>query len=196
MRPRVRRLPEGRVWLRVADPDWDDPLDGGHAARVGGRWNPPGSYRTLYLNADVETVHLQIEAMLRGSPVRPDDLEDGAYVLVVATLPREQACALALTADDLRGLELPETYPVDAKGNFVPREVCQAVGASVHEAGLRGVLCRSAVTPDGRGRELAWFPATSRSRARAVWTEPWPYGMWRHAESWGDLEIDVQPNVA
>lgn len=192
MKARTRALPNGRIWLRVADPDWDDPMDDQHAARTGGRWTPAGSYRTLYLNADVETAQLQIEAMLRGSPVQPEDLGDDAYVLAAATLPKGQTCTRALTDEDLRELGLPETYPMDAEGRFVPRTVCQSVGASMRNAGTRGIVCRSGATPDGRGRELAWFPATARSRAHPVWPEPLRYGAWRHVASWEGLELDDQ----
>jgi hypothetical protein len=87
------RLPDGRVWLRVADPEWADPLDPSWAAERVGRWNPPASFPTLHLNCDV-----------------------------------------------------------------------------------------------GSGRELAWFPATKRSRARAVMSDSLPLGEWRHAVGWGDLE--------
>jgi hypothetical protein len=36
------------------------------------------------------------------------------------------------------------------------------------DTGLRGVRCRLAQAPRGAGRELAWFPATARSRATLV----------------------------
>ena len=46
----------------------------------------------------------------------------------------------------------------------------QAVGARAEAAGLRGVRARSAQSPDGAGRELAWFPPSARSVARRVRT--------------------------
>ena len=49
----VRRA--GR-YFRVADPDWDEPLEGSYSARLGGRWNPSGSFPVCYLNRDVRTV--------------------------------------------------------------------------------------------------------------------------------------------
>jgi hypothetical protein len=183
------------VWLRVADPDWPDPLDPSYAEWRGGRWNPPRSFRTLYLNADPATAVLQIEAMLRGSPVRPEDLDDDAYVLVAATLPRRQPCADAVTDDGLRALGLPRSYPRDGDGVPIGHGPCQSVGQAVRDQSLRGVLCRSAATLDGRGRELAWFPATRRSSARAVWDRPRPFGEWREAGAWDDLGLPPQPPV-
>lgn len=192
MRPRTRVLPDARVWLRVADPTWADPLNASYAKGVGGRWNPPSSFRTLYLSADVETAQLQVEKVLRDSPVRFEDLDDDAYVLVAATLPRNQTCADALSDGGLKALGLPFTYPVDANGGEVPHATCQSVGAAVRERALRGVVCRSACTPDGRGTELAWFPATARSHAHAVWNAPLALGAWRDASSWADLDLRDQ----
>lgn len=194
MKPRAVPLPDGRVWLRLADPEWSDPLDPSYARERGGRWNPPDSFATLYLNGDVATGRMQIERMLAGSPVHADDLDDHAYVLVAATLPRGQTCADATTPAGLRALALPATYPRDASGRHVGHAACQEVGSRVHGERLRGVWCRSACTADGRGRELAWFPATARSLARPVWGAPLPYGRWRHAAGWGDIELDEQPD--
>jgi hypothetical protein len=176
----------------VADLDWRDPLDPSYARVRGGRWNPPDSHATLYLNGDVVTARSQIERMLVGSPVRMDDLDDEAFVLVAATLPRAQTCADATTAPGLRALDLPASYPLDESGEEVPSARCQQIGGRAHEDGLRGVWCRSAATVDGRGRELAWFPATGRSRARPVWSVPLRLGGWRDATHWADLNLPDQ----
>lgn len=194
MTPRLVRLPDGRVWLRLAEPEWGDPLDPTFAAEFGGRWNPPGSYPVLYLNGDVQTVRLQIERMLAGSPVHPDDLDDEAYVLVPATLPRSQRSADAVTDPGLRALGLPTSYPLDQAGEPIGHAPCQAIGAELRTDDVRGVWCRSACTGDGLGRELAWFPATPRSRARRAWDEPLPLGRWRDADGWSDLGLDAQPD--
>ena len=130
--------------------------------------------------------------MVEGTPVEVDDLSDDAYGLVAATLPRSQRAAEALTAQGLAALGLPGSYPVDDAGGRVSHATCQPIGARVHQSGLRGVLCRSAATLDGRGTELAWFPATSRSVARAVWTEAKSLGEWRHADGWADLGLSEE----
>ena len=196
MRPVRVRVPDGRVWLRLAEPEWRDPLDPSHAREAGGRWNPPGSYRALYLNADVATARMQIERLLDGSSVRLDDLADDAYVLVAAVLPRQQRVADATTTAGLRALGLPASYPRTAGGGLVGHDVCQPVGAEIRRAQLRGVWCRSACTSDGHGRELAWFPGTVRSSARAIWQTPLPLGGWRDAARWGDIGLDEQADPA
>lgn len=172
MTPHVERLADGHKWLRVADPIWNDPLDPSFAETFGGRWNPPGSFSTLYLNEDIRTARAQVVALLQDSPVEPDDL-DGGFDLVVAALPRSQDVADAVGEEGLAALGLPETYPRYRNGRPVRHDVCQPVGQAVKEAGLRGVHARSAATDDGSGRELAWFPARESSRATLVGRLPY-----------------------
>lgn len=176
----------------MAKRDWRDPLDPTYARDRGGRWNPPESFPVLYLNGDVATARMQIDRMLADSPVRMDDLDDDAFVLVSVTLPRDQVSTDAATPPGLASLGLPATYPSEASGRPVPRAICQTIGSDVHAEGLRGVWCRSACTDDGRGRELAWFPATARSQAKPMWRKPLPLGKWRHAAGWSDIGMDEQ----
>jgi RES domain-containing protein len=193
-RPRRLRIPHGRGLLRVAEPEWADPLDPGYAAAAGGRWDPSGSGARLYLSGDVATARMRLQRLADGAPFMMDDLDDDAYVLVAATLPRGQACADAVSEVGLRRLGLPASYPLDAAGVPVRHAACQAAGERVREARLRGVWCVSAASRDKTGRELAWFPATTRSRARLVWPEPLPLGRWRDAAGWSDLDLDPQPD--
>lgn len=194
MKFRTAQLPNARVWLRVVKPDWSDPLDPGFARVRGGRWNPPTSYPTLYCSADVTTARLQVERMLDGSPVTLDDLRDDAYGLIAFTLPNAQRCADAVGDEGLQSCGLPPSYPRDAQGVGIGHSVCQLIGAKIHALGLRGVWCRSACTNDGSGREVAWFPATNRSKAKALWDRPLPLRQWRYAVGWSDLDLDEQPD--
>jgi hypothetical protein len=86
-------------------------------------------------------------------------------VLVGATLPRDQEVADAHSAKGIAALGLPRTYPFERNGRLVSHQRCQAIGRHVKEKNLRGISARSAQARDGAGRELAWFPATARSRA-------------------------------
>jgi hypothetical protein len=135
---------------------------------------------------------MQIERLLAGSPATVDDLDDAAFALVAATLPRAQRCADGVTAVGLEALGLPDAYPRDAQGREIAYEICQSIGQAISDRGLRGVWCRSACTSDGRGRELAWFPAGNRSKGRPVWRYPLPFGAWRHAATWGDIGFEGQ----
>ena len=162
-------LADGHEWLRICDAAWDDPVDDSFARVRGGRWNPPGSWRTLYLNEDRVTARLNLDRFIAGWPYEPEDLDaaSGPH-LAVAVLPRDQTVADVHTPEGVAAVGLPTTYPLDDGGAVVGHAVCQQVGAQVHGARLRGVRCRSAQTQHGAGRELAWFPATARSHARLV----------------------------
>lgn len=166
---RTELLPDGHEWWRIARREWRDPLDPAHAAQRGGRWNPPGSFPTLYLNEDMVTARLNLRTFIAGWPYEPEDLDDDAGPhLAIATLPRDQTVADVHTPGGVAAVGLPPTYPVDARGVLVDHVTCQQVGRDVHKGGLRGVRSRSAQGPHGAGREVTWFPATRRSRAHLV----------------------------
>jgi len=165
---RTEILPEGHVWFRIAEKGWADPLDPTYAAVRGGRWNPPNSHRTLYLNEDRITARLNLQMFIHGWPYEPEDLRDETGpVLVEATLPARQRVADVHRRQGVAAVNLPSTYPLDRNSQFVEHVVCQAIGLRAKTDGLHGVRARSARAPDGGRRELAWFPATRRSRARA-----------------------------
>jgi len=164
-------LAGGHHWLRVADPTWADPLDPGFAERRGGRWNPPATFPTLYLNEDIATARVNVRRFIAGWPYEPEDVRAGSGPdLVTAILPAHQRVADAHSPAGLVALGLPASYPFGERGTTVGWGRCQPVGAAVHTAGLRGVLCRAVRHP--AGRELAWFPATRRTRAHLVARSP------------------------
>ena len=176
---RTELLPDGRVWCRIAEAGWDDPLDPSFAARRGGRWNPPRSHPTLYLNEDPTTARINLRRFVDGWPYEPEDLRDATGpVLVHATLPARQRVADVHSRRGVEVVGLPATFPVDEEGRTVAHEICQRIGTEAYRTGLRGVRARSARAPDGAGRELAWFPASRRSRARLVAVEPFEAWFW------------------
>lgn len=153
----------------MADPSWSDPLDPSFAAARGGRWNPPGSFPVLYLNEDLVTARTNLQLFIDGWGYGPEDLrDDTGPMLVAATLPRTQAVADVHSDLGVAAAGLPASYPLDGQNRPVGHDRCQPVGVTARQAGLRGVRCRCAQAVYGAGRELAWFPATSRSRARPV----------------------------
>jgi hypothetical protein len=169
----------------VADEAWADPLDATWSDQVGGRWNTPGDGPTLYLNADVATARAQIARLFDGSPIDPEDLRDDApYVLVPVALPARQRAADATTDTGLVALGLPRTYPLTSRGRGVRWAPCRRAAQLVRDAALRGILARSAATRDGRGRELAWFPA--RGAHARLDGAVLPFVEWRHEASQGD----------
>jgi hypothetical protein len=170
---RSELLPDGHRWWRIARREWRDPLDPSYAQQRGGRWNPPGSFPTLYVNEDQATARINLRRFIAGWPYEPEDLrDDTGPVLVGADLPRRQCVADVHSPAGVDAVCLPATYPLDGAGRLVAHAVCQPVGAAAKARGLRGVWCRSASAPHGAGRELAWFPATARSRAHLGATLP------------------------
>jgi len=175
----VERLSDVWTWWRIADPQWTDPLDPSYAAARGGRWNPAGSFDTLYLNEDQVTARLNLRAFISDWPYEPEDLRSSnGPILLGARLPRSQDVCDAHSNDGLRAIGLPMSYPLDTRGRPIPRRRCQPIGAAVHADGLRGVRTRGAQTGEGAGRELAWFPATARSHAREVKRLPFEAWYW------------------
>lgn len=159
-------LRDGWIWWRLANLSWSDPLDPRFAERYGGRWNPAGSFPTLYLNEDIVTARLNLRAFIRGWPYEPEDLNTKTGpALIGARLPRKQTVCDAHTPAGVRALSLPATFPFDADNTLIAHTHCQPIGQKIKDEGLRGVRTRSAQTRDGAGRELAWFPASVRSRA-------------------------------
>ena len=163
------QLPDAHHWLRICDQAWTDPLDDSFAQRRGGRWNPPRSWRTLYLNEDVVTARLNLTAFVAAWPYEPEDLRSATGpTLAVARLPRDQWVVDVHSPAGVAAVGLPSTYPHDASGDLVSHRRCRDIGERSKGEGFRGVRCRSAQAPRGAGREVAWFPATSRSRAHLV----------------------------
>jgi RES domain len=151
----VRTIRRGGPYLRVADPDWDDPLDGRYAAERGGRWNPPESFPVVYLCGSIEVARANVYRRLRGQPYGPEDLRPGAGPILVRTRVPEDRYLNAITEAGLRDLGLPETYPLDSRRRIVPHSRCQPIGLRARDAGLPGIAARSAAARDGE--ELAYF---------------------------------------
>lgn len=176
----TEKLKNNWCWWRICEAGWVDPLDPSYAQQRGGRWNPPESYPTLYLNEDQVTARLNLRRFIDGWPYEPEDLraETGPR-LVGATLPRDQRVCDVHSPRGVAAVGLPRTYPRDAKGRAIKHVRCQQIGADVQAAGLRGIRARSAQGTDGAGRELAWFPATANSHAKQVATlnfDEWFWG--------------------
>jgi RES domain len=172
----VRHVRRGGRYLRVADPGWDDPLSGEHSRRNGGRWNPPGSFGVVYLNASRDVARAQVRHRLEPRGVRPEDLDPGAGPVLVRTELPDDRYVDAVTERGLVSLGLPAGYPLGANGDAVPHDVCRPIGRRAREAGERGIACRSAArTAPAGGEELAYF---GRRRLRAEGIERFADWYW------------------
>ncbi len=173
-------------FFRVADPSWDDPLDGSFAQRFGGRWNPENSFPVIYLNADMETARANARRMLtvqlQGYPYAAEDvIEDELPVLVSAFVP-EGSYLDVVNNDAIVANGLPLTYPLDGGSTIVPWSVCQPIGVSAHNASLSGVACRSAAAlAPADGEELAWF---AESDVKLTFLETQRFEAWYGEFDW------------
>lgn len=155
----------GGRYLRVADPDWDDPLSGKYARETGGRWNPPGKFEVIYLNADLRVARAQVRHSLEPRGIRPEDLDpDRGPVLIQTSIP-EQEYVNAVSDEGLSSLGLPKSYPLDERGRPVSHEVCQPIGEQAWEDGEPGIACRSRATAPVAGEELAYFNRSVKLKA-------------------------------
>lgn len=148
----------GGVYVRVADPDWEDPLSGDFAKARGGRWNAPGAFPVVYLNGDVRVARANVLQRFAGLPYGPEDLEPSAAPALVSTAVPEDEFVDVVSDAGCAAVGLPRTYPVHDDGVPVSHELCRPVGQAAWDAGLPGIACRSAApaAPPG-GEELAHF---------------------------------------
>jgi hypothetical protein len=166
----VRTIRRGGPYLRVADPDWDDPLDGRYAAESGGRWNPPESFPVVYLCRSIPVARANVYRKLEGQPYGPEDLRPGRGPTVVRTRVPEDGYLNVITDAGCRDAGLPRTYPLDSRRRMVSWRRCQPIGLRAWGAGLPGVAARSAAvdprmlrsgsraaTRSMLGEELAYF---------------------------------------
>jgi len=158
----VRHVRRGGVYLRVADRDWDDPLSGEYARERGGRWNPPGSFGVVYLNASVPVARAQVRDKLEPRGIRPEDLRaDEGPVLVHAGVPQDHYVDV-ITDRGCTSLGLPQTYPVDEQDTTVPHSVCKLIGQRAWDGGEAGIACRPAApSAPTDGEELVFFARCS-----------------------------------
>ncbi len=154
----MRHIARGGRYVRVADPDWRDPLSGEHARRSGGRWNSPGSFDVIYLNASRSVARAQVRHRLEPRGIRPEDLDPEQGPLLIQTDVPEDRFVDAVSDRGLASLGLPASYPVDPGGSSISHAVCQPISQRAWDGGEPGIACRSAAqTAPVGGEELAYF---------------------------------------
>lgn len=173
----MRTVKRGGAYLRVADPRWRDPLEGHHAARYGGRWNPPESFSVVYLCRTAEVARANVHRLLARQPYGPEDLLPAAAPVLVEVAVREDRYLNVVTDAGCKAVGLARSYPRDARGRIVPWSRCQPIGLEAHERGLPGVAARSAApTSPAGGEELAFFGRRGLRRRSVTGFETWFWG--------------------
>lgn len=166
----------GGTYLRVADPDWADPLETSYGKQTGGRWNAPDTHPTLYLNANRQTARAYVQHKHQGLPYGPEDIDpaQGPH-LVEVSVPDGTAAELRTDAG-LHAVGLPASYPLGDDGQPVPWSACWPIGARAFADQLDGIACRSATA--GGTEELAWFAQPTRPSATALSRSEFPDWYW------------------
>lgn len=118
----------------------------GRERAVGGRWNPPGSFPTLYLGLDIGVVTAEFYRHLARQGLRAENAlprvmyeYDIRLSRIVDLRSPMTWPGLDLTAERIRGPDLRR---------------CQAVGDAAHYLGMEGLLAPSAA---GEGEILVIF---------------------------------------
>jgi RES domain-containing protein len=126
--------------------EWQYSQPGAGARTIGGRWNPPNSFATLYLGLSIEVVAAEFRRLAERAGRDPADfmprhlLQYEIELRAVLDLTDEAAmAAVGLTEAQLRSSN---------------SEACQRVGEAAHHLGREGVLAPSAT---GEGLVLAVF---------------------------------------
>jgi hypothetical protein len=169
----VRR---GGAYNRLAEPHWADPLDTSFSKQHGGRWNAPGTYGVLYLNASEQLARIQVEHKLAGHPYGIEDL-DPVEQHDLVEVDVAETDALGLVSDEgLDAVGLPAGYPLDEDDQPIAHEQCHPVGQAAYDASLPAIACRSAVTgAQPAGEELAVFDRDSQIVTQ---TARHPFAIW------------------
>ena len=174
----MKYLERSGEYSRVCDPSWNDPLDTSYAAKYGGRWNAPGSFGVLYLNATIGVAAANARRNFEGEiatlfDLRPENRPDLQFVEV-----RPATFVDAVTRAGLRALRLPARFPYG-----VSHAVCQRIGTRAHARGDNGIATRSnaEVTPTSvGGEELAVFDSALALIGRG---ERVPFDRWYPVEA-------------
>lgn len=155
---RFRHLERGGPHFRVADPDWETPLDGSYAAKRGARWNGPNSFPVVYLFGTVELARSFVIAKHQGLAYSVlDFLPERRPVLAQTEVPKDRFVDV-VTDRGCMAATLPPTYPLDEDRRKIGWGRCRPIGQAAWDQGEPGIVCRSSTARDGDpGEELAWF---------------------------------------
>lgn len=126
--------------------EWSYSQPGAGARTVGGRWNPPNSFATLYLGLSLEVVEAEFHRLAERSGRDPEEF-----------LPRHllrYEIRLESLLDLTDAAARKELGLSDAQLRSADARACQEIGEAAHHLGREGVLAPSATDA---GQVLAVF---------------------------------------
>ncbi|HWI95662.1 MAG TPA: RES family NAD+ phosphorylase [Solirubrobacterales bacterium] len=147
--------------------EWGYSQPGAGARTIGGRWNPPNSFATLYLGLSVEAVQAEFHRLAERAGREASDF-----------LPRH---LLKYEIELEAILDLTDASALDALGLTTEHlrsnnpNICQEIGEAAHHLGREGILAPSAT---GSGKVMAVFMERLLPNSRidlvstTVWESP------------------------
>ncbi|HMD03481.1 MAG TPA: RES domain-containing protein [Candidatus Baltobacteraceae bacterium] len=172
----MRGIERGGIYYRVCDPTWKNPLDTDYAKRAGGRWNPPGEFGALYLNATIAVAAANARRNFEGEIATLYDLQPEQRPDLVTVDVGEALFVDVVTPQGIRSLRLPASFP-----ESVSHERCHVIGRRAYESRrFNGIAYRSnaeATATSFVGEELAVFDRSTalvRKRRRSAFARWYP----------------------
>lgn len=157
------------AYYRVCDalPAWPNTLDTAFSKRVGGRWNPPGAFGILYLNASIAVAAANARKNYESEIATLYDLRPGQRPDLQLVTVSAFRFVDVVTSRGVHALHLPASFPYG-----VPWPPCQRIGVRAYAIrSERGIAYRSNadVTPTSNvGEELAIFDRALQSVLRGI----------------------------
>jgi len=163
-------------YFRVFKPEWDDPLDTRPSLKYGGRWNAPGTFGVLYLNATLAVAAANARHQHLGRAIGLFDLKSSRRPhLLTVTVPRSPVLDV-VSEESLKQLRLPKSYPCG-----ITWARCRPIGKRAYlESRILGIAYRSSAECTAShwlGEELGWFdraPSLYESSPRQTFERWYP----------------------
>ncbi len=149
----MRLIRRGGLFFRVCDPEWVSPLNTSFNKERGGRWNPPGKFGLLHLNATVRVAAANARKHFEDEMHTLFDLRSDYRPVLYDVAVRRSEFVDCVTDDSLRNAGLSAEYPQNTTWLRT-----RQVGIRAYNEGEHGIASRSAAEMDPNlGEELAIF---------------------------------------
>lgn len=162
----MKTVRQGGRFYRVCDPSWVDCCDATFSTIDGGRWNPPGTFPVLYLNANVQTAAANARHKYDGEIFGILDLNPTTRPHLQIVDVAQCVAADAISPEGLAALDLPRDFP-----ERVDYHTCQEIAVKIHHEGHAGIASRSAALSDGR--ELALMKLELATKQQRISFDQW-----------------------
>ncbi len=149
----MKFIRRGGVYFRVCDPEWVSPLDTSFNKKWGGRWNPPGKFGLLHLNATIRVAAANARKHFEDEIHTLFDLRPQYRPVLYDVAVRRSEFVDCVTDQGLRDVGLRARYPENTSWLRT-----RGVGIRAHQNNEDGIASRSAAEMvRDLGEELAIF---------------------------------------